>query len=458
MISRTIQLGPVDRLEVLYSFPNTNRDTSNLAQTIEHWMNLTLKHDGLRRELSSSPAGYEGAQCAVRVDGNMYSLLLSGPPEGATEFETYAVRLPRFLEHGWNAWTQDVSRIKQGASAKPWDPNGDGWRFFLSHGVTLARPKTLQFFHYPPIRLLALRNYLEDPVPQRCEELLVANGVKDYDEARRYECVMDAVPIGASDEEGQRGTIPIDEFHAYQAAQTRLLLDDPGGATKSSVTIPIVVYGQHPKRVFSELFLNESSEICGWKGETDETTREWLEYRDGRLRDDTTVLAAEIIPGKVTPVVGSRHPYAFYGMAQAGPKSVNGTNQAGKVGQGYIHPRYVNAEAEVLYNRMVKDLVIARWQKMLADRPSYEPGDALREATEYWKKPERRHEVNTLVLHQGSLWYPCRDQGKEPTLEDPQTLSFQWKLSRDDADALASEHRDDLAACVNALYRKATGD
>jgi hypothetical protein len=435
-----------------------NRDTSDLAQTIEHWTNLTLKHDGLRREISGSPARYEGAQCAVQVAKDTYSLLLSGPSECATAFEAYAARLPRLLEHGWSAWTRDVSRIKQGGSAKPWDPNGDGWRFFLPHGMALARPRTLQFFHYPPIRLLALRNYLEDPVPQRCEELLVANGVKGYDEARRYECVMDAVPIGASDEEGQRGTIPIDEFHAYQAAQTRLLLDDTGGETKSSFTIPIVVYGQHPKRVFSELFLDERSQICGWKPQTNETTREWMEYRDGTLRDDTTVLAADIVPGKRTAVIGSRHPYAFYGIAQVGPKSATDTNRGGKVGQGFIHPSYANAEAGLVYERMVKDLVIARWQKMMADQPSYKPGDALREATEYWDEPERRHEVATLVLHQGSLWYPCLDEGKDPTLQDPQTLSFQWKLSHDDAEALASEHRDDLAACVKALYRRARGD
>lgn len=455
MTTQTIELGSADRLAVLYSYPNTNADAATLAATIEHWINLTLEHDGLRSQVSADPQKYDGASCAVQVVRQTYSAVLSGPAECARDFQTYAARLPQFLEHGWNAWVNDVARIKAGRTVKAWDPILNDWRFFLTHGLTLARPRTVQFFHYPPIRLLALRNYLMDPVPWRCEELLIANGVKDHYEARRYECVMDATPIGASDEQGQLGTIPIDEFYPYQAAQTRLLIGDPEEPTydpkngwKNAFTIPIVVYGQHPKRVFSKLFLDERAKICGQDSE-----KKWISYRDGVLRDDTTVLASNIIPGKQTAVIGSTHPYAFYGTAQVGPMQPPEGQRAGQIGQGYIHRSYAKANAESVYNRMVKDLIIARWQKTMADAPQASPEETLREATQYWGSPERKREVNALVLHQGSLWYRCLEQGEQPTSDDPKSLEFDWKLSLEDAAKLAAQQNDDLPACIEALYQ-----
>ena len=373
MADYTIELGSAERLAVLYSYPNISNDTSTLADTIEHWFGLTLQHDNLTE-----------ATCKVHNDRNVYSLLLQGPGKYADEFRTYRDRLPKFLEHGWTAYQYDVARIKAGRTIKPWDPILHDWRFFLTHGLTLARPKCVQFFHYPPIRLLALQNYLKDPVPHRCEELLVANGVKDVAEARLYEAVMDACPIGASDEQGGLGTMPIDEFYGYQAAQTRLLVGDPNDTEfdekngwKKKFTIPIVVYGQHPKRVFSHLFLGERDTIWGLDDEKSlkekeqqekqgKKTKPGKQFPNGKLEDDTVCLATNIIPGKSTPVIGSTHPYAFYGVSQVGPWK--GPNP-GTIGQGFIHLSYVEKRSESVSDRMIKDLVIAGWQKGMAEDP-----------------------------------------------------------------------------------------
>lgn len=280
-----IELGSADRLAVLYSYPNLKNDGSSLAATIERWFRLTLVHDGLKLQSKGDKPG-TGATCTVHNEREFYTLVLDGPATHADEFRAYCDRLPKFLEHGWTAYEYDVARIKAGRTIKPWDPILHDWRFFLTHGLALARPKSMQFFHYPPIRLLALQNYLDDPVPFRCEELLVANGVASMEEARQYEAVMDACPIGASDEQGGLGTIPIDEFYGYQAAQTRLLIGNPKDTTfpwKQSSTIPIVVYGTHPKRVFSKLFLGEYDRIQG----ADDTRK----YPSGKLASDTVCLA-----------------------------------------------------------------------------------------------------------------------------------------------------------------------
>src|SRR5205823_1550959 len=109
-----------------------------------------------------------------------------------------------------------------------WDPQGAGWRFFLPLGMPLLNQRSLQFFHYPPIRLLeTMQDYLNDPVPVRWEELLAANGVAAEAERPLYEAVVDATPIAAPDDQGTQtlpdGTtvhlIPIDYFHEYQKAQ-----------------------------------------------------------------------------------------------------------------------------------------------------------------------------------------------------------------------------------------------
>ncbi|MCA9057082.1 MAG: hypothetical protein KDA85_01225, partial [Planctomycetaceae bacterium] len=326
------------------------------------------------------------------------------------------------------------------------------------HGLSLARPRCVQFFHYPPIRLLALRNYLDDPVPRRCEELLVANGVPSPEEARRFEAVMDSCPIGASDEQGQLGTIPIDEFYDYQAAQTRLLLEDPADTVydnrkgwKKPQTIPVVVYGQHPKRVFSKLFLDERTKVYAINGQGEIEARP-----NGVIDDDTVCVASNIIPGKKTAAMGSTHPYAFYGTAQVGPFGLS-AKQQGTIGQGFIHPAYNQKNCESIASRMIRDLIVAGWQASMADNPKQQPEKVLQQVTQHWQDPAQRPTVMAHVIHQGSLWYPCLDQGKIPVPDDPQTLCFEWKVSLADAAALCQQHNYDLAACITALHQLATG-
>jgi hypothetical protein len=382
MAAYSIALGEQDRVSQLYSYPNAPGSCETLADTVAHWFNQTLQRDGLAAQ---------GATAAVRVEGTSYFLDLDGPPSVVAQFPGYGVRLPQLLANGWTALTETVPQLQ--AEGK-WDPQNTGkWRFFLPHGLAMLNQRSLQFFHYPPIRLLdTMRDYLNDPVPVRWEELLEANGVPSQQEAWLHETVVDAAPIAAPDDQGSAaggdpkwGLIPIQYFHDYQRAMVQLLLNN--AAQHDGYTVPIVVYGAHPRDTFSELY---------------------------NVKLGVNVAAsAEIVPGKKTAILASNHPYMFYATAQG----------FATVGSGEITPSKVGA----VMKNMIKDLVVGRWQVKMADDPSRDPFETLGECQEYWAEPARNAAISALVLHQGSLLYP-----------DPNSLQFTFKWSLEQTRQLAN--------------------
>ncbi|MDZ4401338.1 deoxyribonuclease II family protein [Prosthecobacter sp.] len=395
MSTTSISLGTEDRLTILYSYPNVTGDTKSLADTIAHWFGQTLVRDGCA-----------SASASVRVDGTgNYFLDLTGPDNLAASFAGYAKRLPQFLANGWAAWTNVVPMLQKTGK---WDPCPDKpassylpWRFFLPHGMPMLNQKALLFFHYPPIRLLQTnQDYLDDPVPVRCEELLAANGVTSLPgdlasgDIMLFNTVMDATPIGAEDDQGSKnpqqcakdncpataydpdyGLIPIQYFPDYQKAQVSLLLNP---SPKSGYTAPIVIYGAHPLATFNKLY-------------------------GTKLKVYQTTVVTGILPGLKTPVLASSHPYVFYGMAQGfGP---------GQIGAGSILPPFKDDKGQMHYPlkdataQMIKDLAVARWLKSMTDDPSQPVADVWTAAQKFWNDPAQTNTVSDLVQHQGSLWY-----------------------------------------------------
>jgi hypothetical protein len=379
----TIPLGTETCVSQLFSFPNSPTTPWTLAETVKHWFDMTLVRDGLAAQ---------GAQASVSNGTTGYVLTLDGPPAVQAQLKQYAVRLPQFLDNGWCALTSVVPKLQ---AFGRWDPSPDvpapgappylPWRFFLPLGMAMLNQKALLFFHYPPIRLLETnQDYLDDPVPVRCEELLTANGVTASD-LPLFNTVMDATPIGAEDDQGSKtlpdkttpvvdaiwGAIPIQYFHDYQRAQVALLLNT--SATHSDYTVPIVVYGAHPLMTFNELY--------------------------GLTLGNNQVTVAEILPGKKTPVMATTHPYVFYGRAQG----------FDAIGSG----RLVDVKGATA--QMISDLAVAGWLKRMSDDPTQDPQAALAAAQTYWKDSAQAATVNALVQHQGSLKY-----------SDPTTLAFQF--------------------------------
>lgn len=396
----SIPLGTAERLTVLYSYPNFPGDTRSLAATIEHWFGMTLDRDG-----------FTAQDASLSVQENpvtqVYELVLSGPDSLADAFAGYAKRLPQFLANGWDAWANVVPMLQ---NTGKWDPCPDQpassylpWRFFLPHGMPMLNQKALLFFHYPPIRLLDTnQDYLNDPVPVRCEELLAANGVttlqlepqeKATGDIMLFNTVMDATPIGAEDDQGSKsaqqctadgcpataydptyGLIPIQHFPDYQKAQVSLLLN--ASPTKPGYTAPIVVYGAHPLQIFNTLY---NTSIHNY-----------------------APIVAEIIPGLKTPVLASSHPYVFYGKAQGFDAIGSGIMPAANV---------AGATAQMLL-----DLAVAGWLTVMSEDPSQDPVAAWNAQKSSWASSAQAATVSALVDHQGSLLY-----------SDPKTLAFSFK-------------------------------
>ena len=173
MASFDVELGSATTLVKLFSYPNKQGSTESLADTVLHWVDQMLARDGFATK---------GACASVRVEGSKYVLGLEGP----AGLQGYVERLPRFLANGeaalgviatikrskktWPAW---LKKLHPELKDRMWDPLGTGsWRYFLPLGMAMLNQKAVNFFHYPPMRLLdEMRDYLDDPVPVRLIEL-----------------------------------------------------------------------------------------------------------------------------------------------------------------------------------------------------------------------------------------------------------------------------------------------
>ena len=149
MSTTSIPLGTTEQVKVLFAYPNLPSSDEPLADTVRHWVGATLVRDGCKAEMAS-----------VRTEGDQVVLDLDGPTDA--ECQAYAQRFPEIMRVGWEAWEGPVQEIKarqvwstDGNDRPMWDPNGTNqWRFFLTLGVGIVNHRSLQFFHYPPARLL----------------------------------------------------------------------------------------------------------------------------------------------------------------------------------------------------------------------------------------------------------------------------------------------------------------
>jgi hypothetical protein len=398
--SNSIDLGNDSVVADLFSYPNDPSSPDTLLQVVEHWVGLSLLRDGM------APA----ASCSAQL-GDMGEIFLTvnGPDGMKPSIDLFLSRLQQFHTIGLDALNSVVPMLK---SSGKWDPCPNPtpptyhpWTFFLPHGMALVNQKAVLFFHYPPIRLLRFnQDYLDDPVPVRCEELLAANGVSGFTIGKPatgdillYNTVMDATPIGAEDNQGSKvpgdpgptgkpcpsgvydpvyGLIPIQAFPAYQKAMVSLLLND--SPTKPDYTAPVIVYGAHPVQEFNTIYGTS-------------------------IKNYAPIISSSIVPGKRTPVLASMHPYVFYGVAQG----------FDKIGSGIMPPGNVAAATA----QMQKDLAVSGWVKAMHDDPTQDPVATWNNLLTDWHAPAQQPTVAALVNHQGSLFYT-----------DPNTLAFTFKV------------------------------
>lgn len=409
-----------EQLKILFAYPNIpDQDNTgsqeSLVDTIMHWFGQTLGRDGLVQGEHHASAGSTtggippeswdvSGVASIRNSGEDYYLDLDLPDISTETIALYTERLPKILDLGWQAWEGPVKTIKtskvwgrdkkSGDQLYPmWDPNDTGeWRFFLTLGVGVANHRTLQFFHYPPERLLnPLRDSMQDPVTYRCRDLLEANDV-DAKDTRYYETRINSTPIAAPDNQGTNvtapanpvwgGLIPVGYFRDFERDMIRTLIKPH--ANYPGYTIPMTAYGKDPRQRFGGMFL-----------------------------DPDKAMVLEVVEGLKTPVLGSNHPYNFFYQAQA-------SDGVSKVGSGKMIDN--DKVRERCTQLQQDDLAVARWQTEMAKNPSQDPWQLIKESQEHWKAEAQQKLVQALVLRHASLTYKT-DAG----------IDFWFALSLDDA-------------------------
>jgi hypothetical protein len=358
-VVKEILLGEEATVALLFSHPNIPGSKDSLSDTILHWFRQTLTNDLIA----------DRATASVTIDGSKrYFLVLRGTDDVYEAFNLYADRLPKLLTYGFSALDEDIPAVK---AAGLWDPKGDGWRFFLPLGLSMARGRSVQFFHYPPMKLLnPLRNYLDDPVPVRWEELLQANGVAARD-TKLLETIVDAVPVAASDDQGSlisKMLEPKNYFSNYHLPLLRALTTQVGGG----YTIPVIALGTPARNVFNALL-------------------------SAKIGINVPALV-KIVDNDRTAAVGANHPYYFYATAQG----------FDTVGSGKILPGSCAKAKDI----MVADLVSAGWQARMAEDPRQDPSAVINTLTRFWNDPAQARMVCALTQRHGSLFYPGGDPSK----------------------------------------------
>ncbi len=363
--------GGASYLAPLYSLPD-NSTPAQVAAAVYKWFSLTLARDG-----------YTGITVNVQITSSSGVITLNAQGGGPLppRVSGYQFAMNAFLAIGYRALTSVVPALHANGQ---WDPQKTGkWFFFLPLGLPMLNFFTVQFFHYPPLRLLQLGDYLEDPVPYRWGQLLQTAGTTPAltDRFQRY---VDAVPIAAPDDQG--AYMPVAAFAEYQRQMVQLFLQlnlPPAGTS----TVPIMVFGIPAMAQFEHLF--------------------------GANLDILVPQVANIVPDYTTPCLGATHPYHFYAQAQI-DHGQGGTIGDGRMGRG----------CQLAKMLMQQDLMAAFWQIGMAQNPGASVGGMLFKATAFALDPAHVQTVCALTVHQGSLWYP-----------DPNSLAFQFKI--DDAAARA---------------------
>lgn len=374
MAKRTITLGTVPIVETVFAYKNIPGQDESLEETVRHWLGQTLARDG-----------FDNATINVTQSDGLCKVELDGPSD--SENEEYDRRLTGIVAIACKAYNERIVNLIQkrkiwctdNVNRPMWDPmRTNDWRFFMTLGVGLVNHRSLQFFHYPPSRLLnPLRDSMMDPVTLRCRDLLRANGVP-VDETKFYETRINSTPIAAPDDQGTNssvaadpvtgGLIPIGYFQDFEIQMIQTMIKPHSKVNE--YTIPMTAYGRDPMQQFGGLFLGPDQ-----------------------------AMVIEVLPGLKTPVLGSNHPYRFYGQAQT-----TRNPQPGQViGSGQMLPGA--AVMDACRGIQQDDLAVVRWQVQMAADPSLDPWDTIREAQAYWKAPDQQGLVEILIKRHGSLTY-----------------------------------------------------
>ena len=159
---------------------------TNLAETIEHYTEQSLRRDGVESPRVDVRFVGEDSTRTVRVTIH--------PDNEITR--RYAEVHPSFFDAD-HAGQARVGVAACKAADGCWDPKpreGEPWAMFLPLGLPMATQQTVLFLDYPPIPALTGRDYLNNYTMCRWGRVMGAAGA---DTPTAFETIFDARPIAA---------------------------------------------------------------------------------------------------------------------------------------------------------------------------------------------------------------------------------------------------------------------
>ena len=335
MADTKIDIGTLDDIRILFSYPNNFNEVGYLAQPLEKTIEIYLA-SSIERD------GFKAVGVDVTIELGRVYVTLNGDAAGA-----YKDYLKAYLDAGMLGF----AGCRAVLAAKRWEYN---WRFFLPHGVSMTRHKTVQLLHFPPDYVLERdQDYLSAHTTLRWASLLVENGAAAADTAA-FQNIVDIAPIAAPSDAGQRLDGIYDKFDPYIKALLALWLPRADGSIR-----PMVAFG---------------GPVRGWIKQN---------YAiDLKILDCAVVQFTANIKA---PILAANHPsfiYNFVKRLQDDPKTP------------------IDERLAATMRVMQQDLVAARWQVAMASAPSIDPKVILSECAQYWSDPQRQRRVCELTYEQ----------------------------------------------------------
>jgi hypothetical protein len=327
----TVDLGPVDRVTALFSYPNCQSNvvagtvlwssitvsgwickaTPTLEETVTHYFRQSLQRDGF-------------ADSTVSVTKSAGHVV-------ASFVGSAAVVYPNQVTGVLQAGDAGLKAVKQLQADNKWR---NDWRFFLPLGLAWVKHPTLEILHFPPTYTLNRdQDYLAADTTQRWSQLLVSQGLTP-ELSVRYQDILDIAPIAAPANAG--GTLEALDVYSYfdRVDYHSQLLQLWLSATETKVPRPAVAFG---------------SKVLPWVNK-----KFGIDLKVGKIGSISVSNIGSI------KVIGAYHPSYIFQVV----KDPDGFTNGMKV--------------------MQQDAIVACWQINMGKVPDSDPGAVLSSCKNNW--------------------------------------------------------------------------
>jgi len=335
-----VTLGSVKDVAAFWTFPNNTSGVDYFPdQTIENTIAFFL-NASLRRD------GITVDSIKIQQEGDSYNLYLSGP-----NIAGFATAVEQFVSAGMTALAASRAINTRGV----WNPL---WRFMLPVGLAMLNHRCVELLHFPPEYVLERdRDYLLANTIIRWGECLTLNGA-DTDLIDQYQTTIDIAPVGASSNAGSAIEATLGDYSDYSSYINALLLNWTTISKENVGVKPLVAFGSPVRRWLHQTYLPDRPSL--------------------RVLDAGFITIA----GRSIPFAIANHPSFFYDAIE---------------NKDAVPPLNYDQLAEI----MRQDLVVARWQVLMAANPVLSPVDLMQDCVAFYDTPQGARTICEQVYIQG---------------------------------------------------------